>query len=110
MSGPSEVERRELDISLLSDLMGLQALNEYQQPTAPLIYPSCKLFSQKPPVGFGGGLASSPKFAVHQDGRVVFIGTGFELKDLLSVVAEFYLSRNSPKWRKLSMLVPQYNR
>lgn len=110
MSGPSEVERREFDMSLLSDLMGLQALNVYQQPTASLFYPNCELFSQKPPMDFVGDLACGPKFAAHQDGRVVFMGTGMEAKDLLSVVAEVYLSRNSPKWRKPSMLVPQYNR
>ncbi|KAG2693591.1 hypothetical protein I3760_08G103800 [Carya illinoinensis] len=91
MSRPSEVERSEFDMSLLSDLMGLQALT-----------------TDKPLLDFMGDLDISSKFTVHQDGRVSFTGTRMEVKDLLSVVAEFYISRNPLKWRKLSMLVPQY--
>lgn len=112
-SGPSEAERSELDMSLLSDLMGLQALttDAYQQPFAPsLFYPSGRLYAQKPLLDFVGDLARSSKVTVHPDGQVLFMGTGVEVKDLLSVVAEFYLSRNSPNWRKLSMLVPHYSR
>lgn len=112
-SGPSEAETSELDMSLLSDLMGLQALttDAYQQPFAPsLFYPSGRLYAQKPLLDFVGDLARSSKVTVHPDGQVLFMGTGVEVKDLLSVVAEFYLSRNSPNWRKLSMLVPHYSR
>jgi len=112
-SGPSEGERSELDMSLLSDLMGLQALTTdvYQQPFAPsLFYPSGRLYAQKPLLDFVGDLARSSKVTVHPDGRVLFTGTGVEVKDLLSVVAEFYLSRNSLTWRKQSMLVPHYSR
>ncbi|XP_062143502.1 uncharacterized protein LOC133851189 [Alnus glutinosa] len=112
-SGPSEGERSELDMSLLSDLMGLQALTTdvYQQPFAPsLFYPSGRLYAQKPLLDFVGDLARSSKVTVHPDGQVLFTGTGVEVKDLLSVVAEFYLSRNSLTWRKQSMLVPHYSR
>lgn len=112
-SRPSGAERSELDMSLLSDLLGLQALTTdvYQQPFAPsLIYPSCRLYAQKPLLDFVGNLARSSNVTVHTDGRVLFKGTEVEVKDLLSVVSEFYLSRNSPKWRKPSMLVPHYSR
>ncbi|KAE8009673.1 hypothetical protein FH972_006097 [Carpinus fangiana] len=112
-SRPSEAERSELDMSLLSDLLGLQALTTdvYQQPFAPsLIYPSCRLYAQKPLLDFVGDLARSSNVTVQPDGRVLFKGTEVEVKDLLSVVSEFNLSRNSPKWRKPSMLVPHYRR
>jgi hypothetical protein len=113
MSRPSEAEKGGLDMSLLSDLMGLQALNTdmHQQPFGPsLIYPSGQLYAQKPLLDFVRDLVCSSKIAVQPDGRVVFTDTGKEVKDLLSVVAEFYVSRNSPKGRNLSMLVPHYNR
>lgn len=108
MSRTSEVERSEFDMSLLSDLIGLQALTtDVSQWSSTLIYPNGTPL-QKPLLDFMGDLTSSSKYTVHQDGRVSFTGTGMEVKDLLSVVAEFYISRNLPKWRKLSILVPQY--
>ncbi|XP_041022605.1 uncharacterized protein LOC121263646 [Juglans microcarpa x Juglans regia] len=108
MSGPSEVERSEFDMSLFSDLMGLQALTtDLSQQSSTLIYPNGTPL-QKPLLDFMGDLACSSKFTVHQDGRVSFTGTGMDVKDLLSFVAEFDISRNPPNWRKLSMLVPQY--
>ena len=113
MSRPSEVERSGLDVSLLSDLMGLQALktDAYQQPFGPsLIYPSGQLHAPKPILDFVRDLASSSKIVVQPDGRVIFTDTGKEVNDLLSVVAEFYVSRNSSKCGQLSMLVPRYSR
>lgn len=121
MFGSREVDGGGLDLSLLSDLMGLQALtiDEHQQLFAPsdykscyqeaqpsLIYPSRELHAQKPLVDFVGDLSRNSKFKVHPDGQVSFTGTGSEMKDLLSVVAEFYLSKNSTKWRNQSVLVP----
>uniref|UniRef100_A0A5B7B7G1 Uncharacterized protein n=1 Tax=Davidia involucrata TaxID=16924 RepID=A0A5B7B7G1_DAVIN len=126
MSGSSEVERGGLDYSTLSDLMGLQALtiDMHQQPFAPdyiscfhdaeaqpsLIYPSREFYSQKPFLDLVGDLVRSSDITVHPDGRVSFIGAGSEMKDILSIIAEFYLSKNSTKWRKQSALVPHFNR
>ncbi|KAF3436339.1 hypothetical protein FNV43_RR23431 [Rhamnella rubrinervis] len=106
-SGASEV-----DISLFTELMGLEALkvDAHQQPSTLLIYPSTELFAQKPLVNFVGDLVDSSRITVHPDGRVLFNGTGTEMKDLLSVVAEFYLAKNSSKWKKQSMLVPHFTR
>lgn len=42
--------------------------------------------------------------------QVAFVGARTEMKDILSIIAEFYLSKNSTKWRKLSLLVPQFHR
>ncbi|KAK9281056.1 hypothetical protein L1049_003948 [Liquidambar formosana] len=126
MSGSSEIERSGVDLSLLSDLMGRQALeiDVHQKPFAPshyrfhsydaeaspfLIYPSSQFHAQQPLLDFLGDLARNSKFKVHPDGRVSFTGTGTEMKDILSVVAEFYLLKNSTK-RKQSMLVPHFIR
>lgn len=112
MSQASEPEKSRVDMSLLSELMGLEALkiDAHQQPPAPLIYPSTELFAQKPLLDFVGDLVDSSIITVHPDGRVLFNGTGTEMKDLLSVVAEFYLLKNSSMWKKQSLLVPHYSR
>lgn len=122
MSRSSEVEKGGLDLSLLSDLMGVQASStSTQQPLmdlgfcscyqlteaeSALIYPSTELHAQKPFVD----LTHSAKLTVHPDGQVSFMGTVTEMKDLLSVVAEFYLSKNSTMHGKQSLLVPHFHR
>ncbi|KAJ9187678.1 hypothetical protein P3X46_003104 [Hevea brasiliensis] len=110
MSRSSQIEKGGLDSSLLSDLMGLQALtlHEHQQPCASLVYPSGKCDAAKPLVDFVGDMALSSKITVHPRGRVLFIGSGSEMKDILSIVAEFYLTKNSAKWTKQSVLLPQF--
>ncbi|EEF37653.1 uncharacterized protein LOC8285869 isoform X2 [Ricinus communis] len=109
-SGSSELEKSGLDLSLLSDLMDLQALvlDVHQQPCSPLIYPNGSCDAPKPLVDFVGDLASSSKITVHPDGRVLLTGSGTEMKDILSIVAEFYLSKTSTTWTKQSMLVPRF--
>lgn len=105
-SGASEAEKSGVDISLLTELMGLEALkvDAHQQPPTPLIYPSTELFAQNPLMD----LVDSSRITVHPDGGVLFNGTRTEMKDLLSVVAEIYLAKNSSKWKKQSILVPHF--
>ncbi|XP_043709150.1 uncharacterized protein LOC122658294 isoform X2 [Telopea speciosissima] len=128
MSGSSEAERDGLDVSLLSDLMGLQtvAINMHPQPYAsdgfclcevgddeaqpPFFYPNGGYNVQKPLLDFVGDLARSSKVTFHPDGRVLLTGTGAEMKDLLSVVAEFYLSKSTTKCRTQPVLVPHFPR
>ncbi|KAL5561630.1 hypothetical protein UlMin_031377 [Ulmus minor] len=112
MSGTSELEKGGVDLASLSDLMGFQALKNdgNQQPLTPLIYPSPDLYAQKPLLDFVGDLVEGSRIMIHQDGRVLFNGTRTEMKDLLSVVAEFYLQKNSANGKKQSMLVPYYSR
>ncbi|XP_022758161.1 uncharacterized protein LOC111305167 isoform X2 [Durio zibethinus] len=113
MSGSNEVERGELDLSLLSDLMGLQPLmfGVHQQPYASsLIYPSSKIDAKKPLPDFVGEMVRNSKITVNPDGRILLIASGTEMKDILSIVAEFYLSSNSTKWRKQLALVPHFDR
>lgn len=59
---------------------------------------------------FVGDMACSSNITIHPDGRILFIGSGTEMSDLLSIVAEFYLPRNSTKWTKQSLLIPHFDR
>ncbi|KAF8365049.1 hypothetical protein HHK36_032946 [Tetracentron sinense] len=128
MAGSTEVERDGLDFSILSDLMGLQTMASYTQPLPPsdyglclyevegdeaqrsLIYPRMELNAQNSLLDFERDLERSSKITVHPDGRVLFTGTRAEMMDLLSIVADFYLSKSSIKWGKQSILVPHFTR
>ncbi|KAH1072064.1 hypothetical protein J1N35_024392 [Gossypium stocksii] len=113
MSGSNELENGELDLSLLSDLMGLQPLmfGVHQQPYASsLIYPSSKIDYQVPLPDFLGEMIHYSKITVNPDGQVVLTATGTEMKDILSIVAEFYLSSHSTKSRNQFSLVPYFDR
>lgn len=112
MSGSDKLERDRFGLSLLSELMGLQDLmfDVHQQSLSRLVYPSSKFDTPNLLVDFLGDMAHSSKLTVHPDGRVLLTGNGEEMKDILSVVAEFYLSKNLTICRKQSMLVPQFSR
>ncbi|OMO77789.1 hypothetical protein CCACVL1_14827 [Corchorus capsularis] len=112
MSGSNEMEKGELDLSLLSDLMELQPLmfGVHQQPYASsLIYPSTIPDAHKLLPDFVGEMLRDSKITVNPDGQVVLTGSGTEMKDILSIVAEFYLSSNSTRWRKQLALVPHFD-
>ncbi|KAJ1404814.1 hypothetical protein SESBI_26392 [Sesbania bispinosa] len=99
-------------IALSSDLMDLQlsGIVEPQQPLPSLIYPNSGFYISKPLLDIFQDSAISSKFAVHQDGQLTFMGTAIEMKDILSVVAEWYLAENAHKGGKQSMLVPNFIR
>ncbi|XVE77744.1 hypothetical protein DITRI_Ditri13aG0087100 [Diplodiscus trichospermus] len=110
MSGSNEVEKGELELSLLSDFIQPLLFGVHQQPYASsVIYPSGKISAQKPLPDFVGEMMRDSRITVHPDGRVVLASSETEIKDILSIVAEFYLSSNSTKWRKQLALVPQFN-
>lgn len=124
-SGSCEVERDGLDESLVSDLLGLQpvTIDMYQEPHAAeyvscynadsqpsLIYQSSDFYSQKPLLGLTRNSAQGPELTLHLDGQVSFTRTGTEMKDVLSIIPEFYLSKNSTTWGKRSMVVPYFER
>ncbi|KAE8703730.1 GTP binding Elongation factor Tu family protein [Hibiscus syriacus] len=113
MSGSNELEKGELDLSLLSDLMGLQPVifGMHQQPfDSYLIHPISKLDPQMPLPDFFGEIVHNSKVTVNPDGQVVLTACGTEMKDILSFISEFYLSSNSTKWRKQSQVVPYFDR
>lgn len=111
MSETAEAGIDGANLSLLSKLMKLQlpGTSESQQPLSSLIYPTNKFIIQKPLLHFVQASALSSKITVHPDGQITFMGTAIELKDLVSVVAESYLSKNTQKGEKQFMLVPHFN-
>lgn len=102
-----------MNLSSISDLMELEAFSfdARQLPSAPcLIYPTHEFYDQKPLLDFVGDMAHSSKIFIHPDGRVIFTGIGTEMNDFLSLVAEFYLSKNATRWTKQSLLIPHFDR
>ncbi|CAM8973637.1 unnamed protein product [Rhodiola kirilowii] len=128
-SRSNEVNENMLNPNLLSDLMGLQTLTSewLQSPTAPydyvssqsdadaenrssFVYPTGLLYAKKPLLDFVGNLAHDSNLVFGQDGQVLFTGTGSEMKDLLSFVAEFYLPKSPTTLRKKQSVVPYFRR
>ncbi|XP_039171281.1 uncharacterized protein LOC120285977 isoform X1 [Eucalyptus grandis] len=113
MSGLSCVEKAGLDMSLVSDLTGLHSVETdmHRLPIIPsLVYPNFQFSTQSPLSDFMGDLVRNSKITINSDGRVLITASGAEMKDLLSIVAEFYLLRNLTQGRKLSMPVPYFRR
>ncbi|KAL1825905.1 hypothetical protein ACET3Z_012683 [Daucus carota] len=120
----SEVERGGLDMSLLTDLMGLEVTADemFQHPLAPknkfyfqdavcqrnLLFPSSEIYSEKSLIDMAGDLDYKSELLVSFDGLVA--GGRIKTMDLHSIIAELNLSKNSTKWRNQSMLVPQFDR
>ncbi|CAN1765656.1 hypothetical protein LINPERHAP1_LOCUS9691 [Linum perenne] len=50
-------------------------------------------------------MVRSSKITIHRDGRVILTATGAEIKDIVPIVAEFYLENSSSSWRKQSAAV-----
>ncbi|KAM7254147.1 hypothetical protein ACFE04_031829 [Oxalis oulophora] len=110
-AGSSELDEDAVDLSVLSDLMQSQAsaFDVHQQPIASsLVFPNTESLDGKPFVDFLGEMALDSKLKYHPDGRVLFTGSKTEMKDFLSVVAEFYLTKNSNTCRKQEMVVPYF--
>lgn len=104
------------NISLLLDLTKLQlsAINEPQQSvssdSSSLFYPYDKFNIKKPLLYFLQDSALTSKVTVHLDGQTTFMDAEIQMKDLLSVVAESYLSKSLHEGEKHSMLVPHFSR
>uniref|UniRef100_A0A1D1Y592 Drebrin-like protein n=1 Tax=Anthurium amnicola TaxID=1678845 RepID=A0A1D1Y592_9ARAE len=130
MSGSSILEGESLNVSLLSDPTGLHtlAIDICQRPHVPvvndfcldevgndefrpsLIYPQMEFFIPKPFWDCIEDLSCTSMISTHPDGRVLFMGTEAEIRDLLSIVSEFYLSKNSRSSNKREMVVPYFRR
>ncbi|XP_076893742.1 uncharacterized protein LOC143545815 [Bidens hawaiensis] len=116
MSGLIEVEKDGLDLLSLSGVTGLQSMKTDCKPYIPdivhmdsqLIYQNLELDSRKPLIDFVGDLVRNSEITIDEDGHVSLTGTKTEMKDILSILSEFYLSKNSTTWRK--SLVPHFNR
>ena len=107
MSGSTDAESQRRDIPPLIDLVAFQAkateANQYPFSSS-LIFPHI----ETPFVDFVGDLLQNSKITIHPDGRVLLTECGTEIKDINSVIAEFYLSNNLSKERKVSMPIPYF--
>ncbi|KAH0640086.1 hypothetical protein KY285_036672 [Solanum tuberosum] len=124
-SGSNDVESGEIDISILFDLMGplVHAINMHQQQfpsyleqqshdamsQQSLVYPSAALHLWEPSSNLIG--LNSGKM-IHSDGRLLISGASasIEMKDILSIISEFYFSNDSMKCTKHAMVVPYFDR
>lgn len=124
-SGSNDVESGEIDISILFDLMGplVHAINMHQQQfpsyleqqshdamsQPSLVYPSAALHLWEPSSNLIG--LNSGKM-IHSDGRLLVSGAtaSIEMKDILSIISEFYFSNDSMKCTKHAMVVPYFDR
>lgn len=112
-SGASEAEIRDECISLMSDSMDFQLLGTHvpqQSFSTSLIYPNSQIDIRRFLLDFIGDSAFLSNILIHPDGLVSFLGTGSEMKDFLSVVAESCLSKSSCRGEKHSLLVPHFSR
>lgn len=124
-SGSNDVESGEIDMSTLFDLMGplAHAIDMHQQQLASyleqqshdaksqpsLVYPSAALHLWEPSSNLIG--LNSGKM-IHSDGRLLVSGASarVEMKDILSIISEFYFSKDSMICTKHAMLVPYFDR
>ncbi|XP_076882644.1 uncharacterized protein LOC143531183 [Bidens hawaiensis] len=111
-SGLTEVGTDGPDLFSLSGLTGLQPVTavynssvlDMGQMNSQLIYQDPDFDSRERLIDFVGDLVRPSEITIHEDGRVSLMGMRTEMKDILSVLAEFYLSKSSTSWRK--SLVP----
>lgn len=100
MSRSKELKERGVDMSVLSELMELEAVKSSSK-LLPYGASSVLYLNQEL-----GKPVDNPDFSVQSNGHVLFSSSSsHELSDLLS---EFNFSRNSTKGRSLSPLVPQF--
>ncbi|XP_010522690.1 PREDICTED: uncharacterized protein LOC104801216 isoform X2 [Tarenaya hassleriana] len=105
-----ELKEGGFDMSLLSDFIDPHALKSgsHLPEEYSVLYLNQK--HGKPLLDLVEKIVRNPEVTVHPDGQVLVSGSREDLKDVLSIAAEFYLSRNYARGRTLSPLVPQFPR
>ncbi|XP_008793660.1 uncharacterized protein LOC103709909 [Phoenix dactylifera] len=126
-SGSKIAEGGNLNISLLSDLMGLHTVELWPQPYVPkhdkfclyeigmddsqhLLLHQRQFCASEPLLDFVQNLSHTSFITVNSDGQVLFTGSGSEMKNLLSIAAEFNISKRSTNHDRKSVLVPYFTR
>ncbi|KAL8167687.1 hypothetical protein V2J09_009186 [Rumex salicifolius] len=124
MSGTSGAEREGLDFSAMSELIEFQlTITEMHQNHASTVgsrsdshvelepsfaYPNGTIHAQECLQNFMDDFLHHPDMSINPDGKISFVGSAIEMRDLLSVLAEFYLPKGSARWSRQMMLVPQF--
>ncbi|KAI3972255.1 hypothetical protein MKW92_016490 [Papaver armeniacum] len=97
-------------LAFFTDEVSVDDVGAVDQFHPSLVYPDRRLYAPNPLSDFVGDLPSDSRISMHPDGRVLFTGSGVEMKDLRSIIAEFSLSSTSTKRRELPVLVPHFTR
>lgn len=119
----------DLNMSLISNLMGFQTVtvDMCPQPQVPMddenclyglgvnespkiILPQGQLYIPQPLLDFVGNLSHTSFITVHPNGDVLFEGSVAEMKNLLSIVAEFSLPKSMSNGSRKATVVPYFTR
>lgn len=128
-SNSNITDGNDLNISLISDLMGFQsvAADMCPQPHIPMgnefclydiktddsqkvILPQKQLYVPQSILEFVGNLSQTSSITVHPNGHVLFTGSTAEMKDLLSIIAEFNVPSSLSNGSRKAMVVPYFTR
>ncbi|ESQ36597.1 hypothetical protein EUTSA_v10007898mg [Eutrema salsugineum] len=102
LSRADELRDRGFDMSLLSDLMDFHA----SRSSSSLVY-----LNQEPVKPLLDLMMHNPESSINSDAQILFSSSRAELNDnVVSIAAEFHMLKKSARWRKLSRLVPQFQR
>ncbi|KAF8053292.1 hypothetical protein N665_1436s0008 [Sinapis alba] len=113
LSRSEEFKERGFDMSMLSELMELEAMKSSSQllphGASSVLYLNQEL--EKPVLDLVRDMMDNPEFSLKPNGHLLFSSSSnAELNDILSVASEFSLLRESTKWRQLSPLIPHFQR
>ncbi|KAL1209344.1 hypothetical protein V5N11_025122 [Cardamine amara subsp. amara] len=113
LSRSEEFKGKGFDMSLLNELMELEAMKSSSQ-LLPYDVSSVLYLNQelgKPVLDLVRDMVDNPDFSMRSNGHVLFSSSSSpELNDIFSFASEFNLSRSSTKWRQLSPLIPHFER
>ncbi|XP_020253667.1 uncharacterized protein LOC109830715 isoform X2 [Asparagus officinalis] len=128
-SNSNITDGNDLNISLISDLMGFQAVavdicpqshisedEEFcpyeigTEVSQKIIHPQKQIYTPRSFLDFVGNLSHTPSITVHPNGHVMFSGNAAEMKDVLSIVAEFNIPKCLSAGDRRAMVVPYFTR
>ncbi|KAL0712128.1 hypothetical protein Bca4012_019106 [Brassica carinata] len=113
LSRSEEFKERGFDMSMLSELMELEAMKSSSQllpyGASSVLYLNQEL--EKPVLDLVREMMDNSEFSLKPNDHLLFSSSSnAELNDILSIASEFNLSRVSTRWRQLSPLIPHFQR
>lgn len=113
LSRSEEFKERGFDMSMLSELMELEAMKSSSQllpyGASSVLYLNQEL--EKPVLDLVRDMMDNSEFSLKPNDHLLFSSSSnAELSDILSIASEFNLSRDSTRWRQLSPLIPHFQR
>ncbi|PIM98265.1 hypothetical protein CDL12_29252 [Handroanthus impetiginosus] len=119
-SGSIEVKDGLLDLSMLYDLLGPHQLPQQlfasgmccndAKSQQSLVYPAREFYFNEAVLDLNGERSSCPENIFHPNGQLRYNFAATDMNDVLSFISDLYLSKNTTKSSKLTMLVPYFER